>query len=285
MKKKISFAIIAILAMGVLAGLFLGGVKFLQHEKQQSERLAYLMDENEYRKLQADALNAEILEMQEEIEVLKMANNVEYDDNAYNYLAIGNSITTHLVSDYWWSERGMAASRTENDYVHLVSTYLEEKYGKCMSYAYCYLTWEVQGHDRAETYSLIEPFLSEKLDLVTIQLGENVVDYATFESDFEALIKYVKAKCPNAQIVVIDDYWQGGNNREVIKKTVAEKCQVSFADLSEIRGKEEYDCGFGTIIYEEDGTEHIVEHVGVAAHPGDKAMRYIADAVIALLSE
>ena len=283
MKKKMIFWIIAIIF--IVAGTVTMGIKFLQHEKQQSERIAYLMDENEYRKMQADALNAGIVEMQEEIDVLKMANMVEYDDDAYNYFAIGNSITTHPLSDYWWSESGMAASRIENDYVHLVSSYLEEMYGECVSYAYCYLTWEVQGYDRSESYSLIDPFLSEKLDLVTIQMGENIVDYATFESDFEALIKYVESKCPNAQVIVIDDYWQGENDRAEIKKAVAEKCQVPFADLSEIRGNREYDCGFGTIIYEENGTEHIVEHAGVAVHPGDKAMQYIAEAVIALLKE
>lgn len=285
MKKKVIFSIIAIVVIGMVAGLAIVGMKFLQHEKSQSEKIAFLMEENEYRKLQADALKADIVELQEEIEALKTADNVQYDDDAFNYFAIGNSITKHPLADYWWSESGMAASRIENDYVHLVSSYLEEKYGKCVAYAYCYLTWEVQGYDRAESYSLIEPYLSEKLDLVTIQMGENVIDYATFEDDLEALIKYISTKCPNAQIIVIDDYWQAENNRAEIKKAVAEKCQVPFADLSEIRGNSEYDCGLGTIIYEEDGTEHIVEHAGVSIHPGDKAMRYIADAVIELLEE
>lgn len=285
MRKKKLFLIIGMAIVAVFIAVLGVGIKFLQHEQEQSSQIAHLLEENEYRKLQADALNAQIAELREEIEVMKTANKVTYEDDAFNYFAMGNSITQHPVSDYWWSESGMAASSVEKDYVHLVSAYLEERYGKCMSYAYCYLPWEVQGYDRAETYSLIEPYLSEKLDLVTIQMGENIVDYATFESDFEALIKYVEKMCPNAQIIVIDDFWQAENNRAEIKRAVAEKCGVAFADLSEIRGNEAYECGFGTVIYDEEGNEHIVEHSGVAIHPGDKAMKYIADAVIAQLQE
>lgn len=43
-------------------------------------------------------------------------------DQGINYFAIGNSITSHPIADYWWNDGvGMAASCEENDYVHQIS--------------------------------------------------------------------------------------------------------------------------------------------------------------------
>ena len=81
----------------------------------------------------------------------------------------------------------MAATTAENDYVHLVASSLDAKF-----YAYNFATWELMGHDRGETLSLLYGLVGEELDLVTIQLSENASDLSTFESDFEELIRYVQ---------------------------------------------------------------------------------------------
>lgn len=101
----------------------------------------------------------------------------------------------------------MAATDSDKDYFHLVTDYLEKSQEKDTSYAVNFYTWEVQSADRAETYSLIDPYLSDKLNLVTIQLSENVTDLSNFEKDLEELLGYVQTKCPNAQIILIDDFW------------------------------------------------------------------------------
>lgn len=98
-------------------------------------------------------------------------NTVDWNSDDYNYLAIGNSITIHLLNEYWWNECGMAATSAENDYVHIVTSTLDAK-----SYAYNFATWELMGHDRGETLPLLDGLLSEELVLVTIQLSENASD-------------------------------------------------------------------------------------------------------------
>lgn len=140
------------------------------------------------------------------------------------------------------------------------------------------LHMEVQSEDRAETLSSLDELMSDKIDLVTIQLGENASDLNTFEADFEELIRYIQNGAPNAQIVVIGDFWEV-RHRDSMKEYACEVCGVDFVSLDEIKEKGTYRCGIGTIVFGEDGNPHTVEHEGVANHPGDEAMMWIAKRV------
>ena len=247
-----------------------------------------LNSQNDELNRQNDELNQIQSELESQVEDLKqevdeLQGRVSYSETAFNYLAIGNSITIHRESDYWWTNSGMAASRPENDYYHLVTDYLRQTYGEVGSYAVNYSQWEFQSYDRAETYSIIDPYLSAELDLVTIQLSENVTNMSTFESDFESLIEYVKLNAPNARILIIDDFWDQ-DSKSQIKEAVAARTGVTFLSLDEIKDDPEYQCGENAVVYDSDGQEHIVEHEGVELHPGDKGMHYIADTIINALS-
>lgn len=200
----------------------------------------------------------------------------------YNYLAIGNSITRHGVCDYWWHEHGMAATLEENDYYHKVVKFLENNYANVNSQSYGFATWETLHTDRAETLTMIEPYLNENIDLITIQLGENARELSTFEGDFEYLITYIAQKSPNAKIIVVGDVWER-DGRDAMKKEAADKCGATFIDMSEIKDNSVYQCGMKTVVYDSDGNPHTVEHEGVARHPGDLGMQYIADAIISTL--
>ena len=202
-------------------------------------------------------------------------------EKPFRYLALGNSITLHGKCDYWWNLIGMSASVEENDYYHLITKGLTEKYGSVESKAHNYYLWEIQAHDRAETFDTLTPYLSADLDLITIQLSENVRDLTTFHADYLELIAYLKKSCPNAKIILIDDFWS--DEKAALKKAVADELTIPFADLSAARGNTLYHCGMGTTVYGDDGAPHTVDHQGVANHPGDKGMRFIADAVLALL--
>lgn len=133
--------------------------------------------------------------------------------------------------------------------------------------------------DRAETFSLIEPYLSDKINLITIQLGENVVDKTTLKEDFVELIKYIKVKAPNAKILLIGEFWKD-DEKDAAKRYAAELCKIDFIDLSQIQNLDEYKAGIGTAVFDKNGNKHIIKHKGVAEHPNDKGMEFIANSIL-----
>lgn len=199
-----------------------------------------------------------------------------------SYFAIGNSITVHGENEYWWNNIGMSATSIDKDYVHLVAAGIQNITGSVTVNAYNFYPWEVQVDDRAETFTLLDFMLDTQPDIISIQLSENVLDMSHYQSDWEELIRYVQNKCPNAQIIIIDDFWYGGD-KSTLKKKAADNTGVQFVSLSAIRNNEAYKCGLGTTVYDADGNPHIVEHEGVAKHPNDAGMQYIADGILSYI--
>lgn len=268
------FILLLLIAIVIIVVIFNKQIKELKEEENlKNGQIEILSDKNEeYEK--------KVLDLQKEISNLEFSMNAkaEYNENEFNYLAIGNSITWHKKCEYWWNEIGMAASKPENDFYHLVTEYLNTNKGKTNSYVFNYINWELQNADRAETYTLLKPYLSPDIDLITLQLSENATELSTFEIDLEYLVEHLKSKCPEAQIILIDDFWD--DEKSEMKKRVSEKCNVDFVDLTDIREDPEYQAELGSIVYGDEGEEHIIDHNGVATHPGDKGMQYIADNVI-----
>lgn len=200
--------------------------------------------------------------------------------NKFNYLAIGNSITLHSVCDYWWSEYGMAATSKDNDYFHRVIHAFESIYGGVNACAVNFAEWEVLSHDRSQQLKLIKPYLNTMISLVTIQLGENIGNISTLDADFRELLSCIRNNAPQAEIVVIGDFWNPNGTRAIIKKRVADTEGLGFIDLSDIGDNKEYMCGLECQVYGDDGKKHVVNHEGVAKHPNDKAMEVIAKRII-----
>ncbi len=236
--------------------------KFIRFEIRQNEKIAQL--------------NEELLVLSSKLENKDL--NIAFSEDSYNYLAIGNSITIHGICDYWWSESGMAASRVSEDYFHKICAKLEDTFGKVESYAYNFSIWEIMANDRAESLAILDFYLDEKLDLITVQLGENVSNLVDFEGDFEYLLEYITQKVPGCEIIVIGDFWENGD-RDSMKERICSGGGWKYVSLNEIKNSPEYECGMNTIVYDENGNEHTVTHSGVALHPNDKGMTYIAEAV------
>ena len=220
----------------------------------------------------------EILQLEFEINTLKFAVTVnsetEWSDEAFNYLALGNSITKHEICSYWFDEVGMAATSEKTDYFHLVCNALrglfrKEQYNDGLrAYAYNFSVWEKQINDRTQILGALNGILDERIDLITIQLGENVDNFETFERDYEELLVYIKKKCPNTEIIAVGNFWNYPEC-ENIKTSVTKRLLIDYVDLTKIWNNDEYIAGMGTVVYGADGKKDMIEHEGVATHPGD----------------
>lgn len=270
-EKAIIITLLVVIVLALCAGGYVG-YKFYKHEKSQASEIS--------------ELNSIVGKLSARVEILENdveGKDIEWDENGYNYLAVGNSITIHDLATYWWDDdRGMASSSDDKDYVHLVENYLEESYGDVTTNVTNLASWETNGFDREEFLPLINPYLSDDVDLVTIQLGENASDLDTWESDFENLISYVHEGAPNAKILVIGDFWSNGD-RDSLKEQAAEAEGAIYVSLDGIKDNEDYYAGLGTEVEDSDGELHTIEHSGVASHPGDKGMEAIADRIIEAL--
>ena len=270
MKKPTMILWIAIVLFLTAAALI--GFRLYQHEKSQNEDLLALQSRQSAVLATAEELSARLTLLE-----LKL----DYAEASYIYFPLGNSITVHAPNEVWWNEVGMAASDADHDYVHLVASWLSTSHGKVACHPYYYYAWEM-AKDRASKLSLLDPYLDPGLDLVTIQLGENAEDLTTFEQDLEDLIRYVQAKAPEAKILVIDDFWPN-EERSRMKQNAAEKTGAEYISLKDIQGRTEAEAGTGAVVYDAAGNPHTIENTDVAAHPGDRGMKVIADMIIEVL--
>lgn len=238
------------------------GYKVYRHEKKQEQEYAELMGQVGF--------------LRDKLEQTTEYYNFQpdYRDDTYNYLAIGNSLT--LIGS--WG-RGICATESDGDYFGRVKKYLQEQHGETVGYRYNFSTWELMSA-RENAYPLLDKLLSEKLTLVTIQLGENVRNDTTYEKDLEQLISYVHQKAPKAEIIVIGDFWSKKRNQ--MRREAAENTGVPFADMDRIIGDKEYQSKEGTECEMLDGTTRKVSKIE-ETHPGDEGMAYIADSVIRLI--
>ena len=244
-------------------------------------------------------LRNQVVTLQNEVDGSNFDSSI-YVESDYNYLAIGNSITNHPATSYWWNPGvGMAASSQDKDYEHVLATMLESGLsGNEIASSRSAVSvasnvnvvsanlgnWELQYYDRAETLAVLKPYLSSNLDLVTIQLGENASDTTTFESDYEELIKYIQELCPDAKIAVIGEFWKD-EDKDSMKKQACDTTGATFVDLSSMWNDTSYQAGMGTVVYDAEGKEHTIEHQGTSSHPGDKGMQKIAELVYAAIKK
>ncbi|MGN8835546.1 SGNH/GDSL hydrolase family protein [Mitsuokella jalaludinii] len=245
----------------------MGGDKVYRHEQSQNAQLRQLQSLEG----RTDYLEQRLQQVTEYYNVQP-----EYRDDAYNYLAIGNSLT--LITS--WG-RGICATQPDGDYFGLVKAHLSENHNDVTAYRINFSSWERMG-ERRQSLDLLNMLLSDKLNLVTIQLGENVSDTSRFEADLEELISYVQQRAPKAQIIIIGDFWDKERNN--MRKEAAQNKSVTFVDLSAIIGDKSYQSKEGTPCLLDDGSTMIVSKAA-ETHPGDKGMAYISDKVIEKIHE
>lgn len=194
----------------------------------------------------------------------------------HKILFLGNSITRHAPAEAigWSGDWGMAASAKEKDFVHRVTHSLARVAGE---------TPQVMIQNVAEferqyaTYDAdvkLKDAFAFRADLVIVAIGENVppldseASTATFRNSLLKLLRGF-ANDRDSTIVVRSCFWPNPAKDQVLKQ-VCQEVGGTFVDIGQLAQDE---ANFAR-------SERKFQHSGVAAHPGDRGMQAIADAVL-----
>ena len=194
-------------------------------------------------------------------------------------LFLGNSITLHGPAESigWTGNWGMAASAEEKDYVHLVIQALSEPAASGIP-APKFMVQNIADFERDYGAYAVGEKLRECIDfkpgLLILAIGENVPELSSVESEtqfrnsVDTLLKAFQ-KDGNPTIIVRSSFWPSSNKDAILKQAAGDAGAI-FVDISEL-AKEE--ANFAR-------SERQIAHAGVAAHPGDRGMKAIADAIV-----
>jgi hypothetical protein len=197
-------------------------------------------------------------------------------DNTYsNVLVLGNSITNHPVTSYWWGEWGMAASKKENDFVHKLEKMLRTRNRNCTVKGYQIWDWE-RNHVNYDKSNL-DTFFIGKPDLVIIRLGENVSSLTNFDLSVQDLINYIEGKVPDARIIITGVFWTFPA-KDSIFSAAAKANNLTFVELSSLNIAANR-AFMGATVYDAMGNTHFIDNQLVADHPNDIGMTAIANAI------
>jgi len=192
---------------------------------------------------------------------------------ARRVLILGNSITLHGPNKQigWSGNWGMAASALEKDYSHLLLDHVavaagrkpESMIGNIAEFERNFESWDQDGQ--------LKKYVEFKADIIVVAIGENVPDLpsddakARFRKAFGGLLARLKKDAAPA-IFVRSSFWPAKAKDEVLRQVCQDAGGV-FVDISQL--------GVDESLYAR--SERKFENSGVAAHPGDKGMKAIAD--------
>ncbi|QDT43395.1 hypothetical protein Pan241w_34950 [Gimesia alba] len=197
-------------------------------------------------------------------------------DKFQKILFLGNSITLHGPSPKigWKGNWGMAASAPEKDFVHIVTRSLaksSEKKPKTLvkniaAFERQYVTYDLKQN-------LKEAFAFQP-DLVVVAIGENVPKLETeetkmqFKASVDQLLKELRTD--NQPTIIVRSCFWPNTAKDAALRQACQQAGGIFVDISSL-GKDESNYA---------RSERDFQHAGVAAHPGDKGMQAIADAIL-----
>ena len=201
-------------------------------------------------------------------------NQSESQQNSYNVLVIGNSLTLERDGI------GMAASDQYHDYYYLTKKRLQEKYEKLNMNRISCIHWEENRIIRSRTDWIqdnLKPDLVANQDLVIFQLGDNCVPTETFEGSVTELVNHVKQYSPNAQMLLVG-MWFINEERMAMMPQIAQNLGLEFVDISDLV-VDENKSHIGAEITTIDGNKNTIATIEEAFHPNDEGMQKIADRI------
>ena len=188
-------------------------------------------------------------------------------------LYLGNSLLT-----------GMAASAAGNDYYSLINKAISYSNADHTASKLQSNTWENCTTTSAQNTwvtSTLLPYLTEDIELVIIQLGDNVntaQKLAVFEYGMKAMLTYIRTHCPKARVVWVGAWYQTAGKMEIMQRA-CKATGCSFINIWDLNTSANC-AAIGDTYLKEDGTTAEITDGGVASHPNDAGHKAIANRVL-----
>ena len=210
---------------------------------------------------------------------LKANDNVTFEyleNDGINVLFLGNSITRHgiLHEIGWHNDWGMAASKKEKDYVHILINKILEKVPNASFCIGQVADWERLYKEGEKVYGQYENARDFGADIIICRFIENVnqseFDSEIFKKELDKLLRFFDPE-NESKVILTSGFWHHIGDK-VIEEYAKEK-NLPFVLLNDLED-DESNMAIG-----------LFEHSGVAHHPGDKGMKNIAERIFAVLKE
>lgn len=199
-------------------------------------------------------------------------NTTPINPGAARILVLGNSLTRHepLPAIDWHDDWGMAASALERDYVHILKAEIFSAVGDGATLEFFNIAKLAQ--QGAAYFPVVEALIDNfKPDIAIVQIGDNVVADDGAEQEFSIQYRRLIGTLVNvhqAQVVCTSTWFLN----PTINATIQAEANVRGIPLIDIRQ-----------IYKDTlnqaSSERTFTFSGVGAHPGDRGMRLIAEAI------
>ena len=183
-----------------------------------------------------------------------------------NVLIIGNSITRASPTPEigWNNNWGMAATKAEFDYVHLLTAKFKALNPAVKLNTVTSGEFEV-GYPTFDFVPFYAEVKATKPDLLILRFGENIVqdnpELTLFDDKYTALVNYFKEGNPKLKILAVGSFWSNPVVDACMKKR--SKFVTLTPLLNDINNQ-----AFN------DFTNHSVQ-----IHPSDKGMKVISDII------
>ena len=229
-----------------------------------------------YTKFYTHARNAQI-EISNLYEAMCVSQTPSVDTLTHHVLCLGNSITCMGRNDEvgWKGHWGMAASKKENDYVHLLEKKLQSYNPRSSVSFKNILEWEL--NPLLDVDSLFAELVKDK-DIIIFRFGDNVKDEKAFSEGLQNLIDYCRQFTPN--IIITGCFWKRIHTESVLI-SAARTNHLKYVPLfwiGETYGDSTY-CQGDEIFYDVDENPYKGNHPAFKLHPNDKGMEMIAETI------
>lgn len=194
---------------------------------------------------------------------------------ALKVVCLGNSITQHkyLPDVEWYSDWGMAASKEENDYCHVLQKGLKE-YNRESSVIPLNIAF-FERNPECNIDSLLGN-VCENADVIVIRLGDNVQDVPSFENNLQRLIDKCNESTPH--ILISGCFWQIEEVEKVLIDAASDN-HLKFIPLSWIGQMRGVYPQKGDTLYNVEGEPYVITKDFILTHPNDEGMKAIANSI------